>query len=309
MSRLRQRSRAGARNSPLPRRTPRRCRRCVPLHRRVRLEGAQRAAGEQVALNIERVVGGGVHQRKPLAEPGDLNRCFFGSRRRTGWCEISARLFFREPCRHAHLGEGGFVGPRPVGGDLRARSPVSRAAYASACGPLPFPPALDQDGQPLSMPTSPHPSSGSPGRPPGALPPARGISRKGWDWRCHGNASYMLRVEPGPGAPLTHFQRIREHLPGQGAAQNVLCLLDVTMPSPAFPPRQAVHAVDLRRRCGRAAEDRSDRLMAQCAARLRRSRVMAPGRPRTFSTRPVSSYSSDRTRALSYTSPISPCFA
>ena len=47
--------------------------------------------------------------------------------------------------------------------------------------------------------------------------------------------------------------------------------------------------------------------MAQCAARLRRSRVMAPGRPRTFSTRPVSSYSSDKTRALSYTSPISPC--
>ncbi len=43
--------------------------------------------------------------------------------------------------------------------------------------------------------------------------------------------------------------------------------------------------------------------------KLRRSRAIAPGSPRTLSTRPVSSYPSDNTRALSYTSPISPCFA
>lgn len=49
--------------------------------------------------------------------------------------------------------------------------------------------------------------------------------------------------------------------------------------------------------------------VAQCEARLRRRRAMAPGRPRTVSTRPFSSCSSDKTRALSYTSPSSPCFA
>ena len=32
------------------------------------------------------------------ADPGDLNRCIFRSRRRTGICEFSARLFLRRPC-------------------------------------------------------------------------------------------------------------------------------------------------------------------------------------------------------------------
>ena len=38
---------------------------------------------------------------------------------------------------------------------------------------------------------------------------------------------------------------------------------------------------------------------AHYAAMPRRNRVMAPGKPRTFSTRPVSSYSSETTRVLS----------
>ena len=34
-------------------------------------------------------------ERKRWADPGDLNLCILNSRRRTGWCEFSARLFFR----------------------------------------------------------------------------------------------------------------------------------------------------------------------------------------------------------------------
>jgi hypothetical protein len=36
--------------------------------------------------------------RKRWAEPGDLKRCSLRSRRRTAWCEFSARLFCRKPC-------------------------------------------------------------------------------------------------------------------------------------------------------------------------------------------------------------------
>src|SRR5580704_548821 len=36
--------------------------------------------------------------RNRCADPGDLNRCIFRSRRRTGRCEFSARLFLRKPC-------------------------------------------------------------------------------------------------------------------------------------------------------------------------------------------------------------------
>ena len=35
--------------------------------------------------------------RNRWADPGDLNRCIFRSRRRVGWCEFSARLFRRCP--------------------------------------------------------------------------------------------------------------------------------------------------------------------------------------------------------------------
>src|ERR1700733_3877074 len=36
--------------------------------------------------------------RNRFADPGDLKRCIFRSRRRTGRCEFSARLFLRRPC-------------------------------------------------------------------------------------------------------------------------------------------------------------------------------------------------------------------
>jgi ATP-dependent exoDNAse (exonuclease V) beta subunit len=36
--------------------------------------------------------------RKRWADRGDLNRCSLRSRRRTAWCEFSARLFLRSPC-------------------------------------------------------------------------------------------------------------------------------------------------------------------------------------------------------------------
>src|SRR5580704_9950248 len=36
--------------------------------------------------------------RNRCADPGDLNRCILRSRRRTGRCEFSARLFLRKPC-------------------------------------------------------------------------------------------------------------------------------------------------------------------------------------------------------------------
>ncbi len=36
-------------------------------------------------------------ERNLWAEPGDLTRCIFRSRRRVGWCEFSERLFSRPP--------------------------------------------------------------------------------------------------------------------------------------------------------------------------------------------------------------------
>ncbi len=42
-------------------------RRCVPLLHRLGSGEAQRAAGDQMALNIERVVGGGMHGEEALS--------------------------------------------------------------------------------------------------------------------------------------------------------------------------------------------------------------------------------------------------
>jgi hypothetical protein len=56
-------------------------------------ESAERIAGNEMALDVERVL-----DRNHCADPGDLNRCIFRSRRRTGRCEFSARLFLRRPC-------------------------------------------------------------------------------------------------------------------------------------------------------------------------------------------------------------------
>jgi hypothetical protein len=41
---------------------------------------------------IERVVDGGVSAEEDCADPADLKRCILRSRRRTTWCEFSARL-------------------------------------------------------------------------------------------------------------------------------------------------------------------------------------------------------------------------
>ena len=46
-----------------------------------------------MALDVEGVVEGGVNGQEALADPGDLKRCIFCSRRRVGRCEFSARLF------------------------------------------------------------------------------------------------------------------------------------------------------------------------------------------------------------------------
>src|SRR3712207_8670863 len=46
--------------------TSRRHRYRMPLRHRLRPEGAQRAAGDQVALDVEGVVGGGVHRQEAL---------------------------------------------------------------------------------------------------------------------------------------------------------------------------------------------------------------------------------------------------
>ena len=37
-------------------------------------------------------------ERNLWAEPMLLKRCILRSRRRVGWCEFSARLFWRKPC-------------------------------------------------------------------------------------------------------------------------------------------------------------------------------------------------------------------
>src|SRR3712207_3740784 len=52
--------------------TSRCSRRRTPLLHCLRPEGAQRAAGDQVALDVERVVGGGVHGDEALGGAGRL---------------------------------------------------------------------------------------------------------------------------------------------------------------------------------------------------------------------------------------------
>ena len=55
----------------------------LPLLSGRRAEEPQRPSGDQMALEIERVVDGGMGDRKRWVDPGDLNRCIFRSRRRT----------------------------------------------------------------------------------------------------------------------------------------------------------------------------------------------------------------------------------
>ena len=47
-------------------------------------EDAERAAGHEMALDVERVLDGSVNRQNRWADPGDLKRCIFRSRRRVG---------------------------------------------------------------------------------------------------------------------------------------------------------------------------------------------------------------------------------
>src|SRR5215207_8564387 len=60
--------------------------------------GSEEAVGvsrDKMTRNGEEVVGGRVQGQEPLADRGDLNPCSLRSRRRTGTCELSARLLAR----------------------------------------------------------------------------------------------------------------------------------------------------------------------------------------------------------------------
>jgi hypothetical protein len=67
----------------------------LPLRRGFGSEDPQRGPGDEVSLKIECVVDGGVHIEEAL---GRASRLILRSRRRTTWCEFSARLFLRSPC-------------------------------------------------------------------------------------------------------------------------------------------------------------------------------------------------------------------
>jgi hypothetical protein len=66
-----------------PGQTSGRCDGVLPLRCRFASEDPQRRSGDQVALKVEIVVNGGVHDEKYWADPADLKRCILRSRRRT----------------------------------------------------------------------------------------------------------------------------------------------------------------------------------------------------------------------------------
>jgi hypothetical protein len=47
-------------------------------------EDAECVAGDEMALDVEGIVNGGVNGQESLGHPGDLNRCILRSRRRVG---------------------------------------------------------------------------------------------------------------------------------------------------------------------------------------------------------------------------------
>jgi hypothetical protein len=65
-------NRAGAWSAPSSGRTSRRCGRRVPPRHGLSPEGAQRAAGDQMTLEVECVVNDGVHREEALARRGRL---------------------------------------------------------------------------------------------------------------------------------------------------------------------------------------------------------------------------------------------
>ena len=71
--------------------------RAAPLRCRLGSEDPEGRPRDEVALKVEGVVDGSMHAHETLGA-ADLNRCILCSRRRTTWCEFSARLFLRSPC-------------------------------------------------------------------------------------------------------------------------------------------------------------------------------------------------------------------
>jgi hypothetical protein len=59
-------------------------------------ENAERVARSEMALDIERVVDGGVNRQKALCRSGRFEPLHLALAPRTGWCEFSARLFLRK---------------------------------------------------------------------------------------------------------------------------------------------------------------------------------------------------------------------
>ena len=74
------------------------CCRSVPLLHRLRPEDAERSAGDEAALQIEGVVDGGVAGKHPLRGTSGFEALQLAFASPTGWCEFSARLFWRRPC-------------------------------------------------------------------------------------------------------------------------------------------------------------------------------------------------------------------
>jgi hypothetical protein len=50
-----------------------------------------------MTLGVKRIVEAEWADRKRCADPADLNRCIFRSRRRVGWCEFSDGVFGLRP--------------------------------------------------------------------------------------------------------------------------------------------------------------------------------------------------------------------
>ena len=94
--------------------------------------------------------------RNRYAEPADLKRCIFRSRRRTTWCEFSARLFIRSPllmtAGQAKGLERGGIGAQLVGDRQLGRKALLLEWFAHQLRGRPFIPArLDQQIEDLAL--------------------------------------------------------------------------------------------------------------------------------------------------------------
>jgi hypothetical protein len=71
--------------------------RISPLIRRLGSENSERRARDEMALEVEGVVNGGVHAEKPLGGASRLEALHFVLSSSHRQMEFSARLFFRSP--------------------------------------------------------------------------------------------------------------------------------------------------------------------------------------------------------------------